>query len=974
MGIVITSLLCILISIGFHYIDKYTKFNKLPYIVKQIIIGVIFGLIASSSSLLSILDTNVLNITTPPNARDAAPITAGLLFGGPAGLIAGVIGGVFRFFVGGKSTQIACTLATIFAGGLAALLRKFLFDNKKPTIFYGIGITIVCEVFHMLLIFMTFQGGTSQAFDLVRTLTFPMIISNALIVGLTLLIDALINREKLFLGNGKHISTIFQRLLLLFILLAYVITSWYTFFLQTSIAENQTINSINSTIEDINEEIKDYSEETLIKLTTEVKNVYLEKTANLPGGVNKDLDDIVNVLNSLKAEYDVTEINIISSSGIVFASTKPEYIGYDMHDDVQSNLFFSKFARDDQYVQEFMPTSYNKEIYQKYAGVRINYESIDIERRNESIIQVGIGEVRYMKHLTEAVERSTKNRHIGVSDPRTQEEKDLGFIAVCTDELKLITTNEHANTNISKFGINITENLVDGKLYKANVIVNDDEDEVKYYYSFIQNEGYEQFYVIGAIPVSEAMYSRDSALYIATFMQIIIFAILFLVVFVLIKRLVIDNLQKINNKLGEITGGNLDVVVDVKTNEEFATLSNDINKTVDTLKNYIAEAAARIDKELEYAKAIQLSALPRDTYQDEKRFDISATMIAAKEVGGDFYDFYMIDEDHVAFLVADVSGKGIPAAMFMMTAKTIIKDLAETKIDVNEVFTKANDKLCENNESGMFVTAWMGILDLNTGLLKYANAGHNPPVIIHNNTIEYLKSRPGFVLAGMDGIVYRVGEITLSKNDRIFLYTDGVTEATDTKQELYGEDRLLSFMNNNKDINQNELLVTLKKDIDLFVGDAPQFDDITMLLFTYNKEESNVTERTFKADDKELPNVISFIEEELEKVDCPVKYTMGIAIAIEEVFVNVAHYAYKDEQDDVKFMFAFDEQNKEITIKMSDKGIPFDPLKKSDPDITLSAEDRQIGGLGIFITKKTMDEVSYEYKEGQNILTIKKKI
>lgn len=985
MGILITGILCIVLSIGFYFIDKYTKFNKLPYIVRQTILGIVFGIVASLASALSIYDVNILKVATPPNVRDSAPIVAGLVFGGPAGIIAGLIGGIFRLFVGGSATRIACTVATIFSGIVAALLRKFMFENKRPTLFYGVGIAIVCEVFHMLIIFMTSRTDTSQAFELVKSLTFPMIICNALIVGLILFIIKLINKEKIFSGKEKHIDNIFRKWLLLFILLGYVITSSYTFVLQTSIAEKQTTNSINITIEDIKNEIKDYSEETLLKLTTEIKNVYVEKADKLGGGNKKNYLEVVEILNSLKEEYDVSEINIISTSGIIFASTKPHYIGYDMktvdssdQSISQSNNFFSKFARQDYYVQEYMPISFNNNIYQKYAGVRIEYDDISLVREDEHIIQVGIGEVRYMKHLTEAVERSTKNRHIGVQDPLTNEVNNLGFITVCTPELKIISNDEHTNKKLDIFGIIINEVSKDGNLYKADVVINDDNETVKYYYSFIQNEGFENFYVIGAIPVSEAMHSRDSALYISTFMQIIIFVILFLIVYFLIKKLIIDNLQKINGKLEEITSGNLDIVVDVKTNEEFARLSNDINSTVDTLKNYIAEAAARIDKELEYAKAIQLSALPRNfpAFPNQDNFDIFATMIAAKEVGGDFYDYYMIDEDHVAFLVADVSGKGIPAAMFMMTSKTIIKDLAETKIDVNEVFTKANEKLCENNESGMFVTAWMGILNLKTGELKYANAGHNPPVIMHNNgEYEFLKSRPGFVLAGMEGIRYRVGEMTLSRGDKIFLYTDGVTEATNLQEELYGENRLLTFMNNNKDINPNNLLRELKNDIDEFVGEAPQFDDITMLLFTYNKiNEETMTEKIFKAEDSDLPNVISFIEEELEKVSCPMKFVMGMTVAIEEVFVNVAHYAYPNGEGNVKFQFIFDEISKEITIKMYDQGLPFDPLKKPDPDITLSAEDRQIGGLGIFITKKTMDEVSYEYKDNQNILTMKKKI
>ena len=441
-------------------------------------------------------------------------------------------------------------------------------------------------------------------------------------------------------------------------------------------------------------------------------------------------------------------------------------------------------------------------------------------------------------------------------------------------------------------------------------------------------------------------------------------------------QVIINNLQKINDTLGRITKGDLNVTVDVRSNQEFSSLSDDINSTVSTLKRYIAEAAARIDKELEYAKQIQLSALPTNFPEDEE-YNIYAQMIAAKEVGGDFYDFYKLNDTTVAFLAADVSGKGIPAAMFMMTAKTIIKDLAESGMAVNDIFTKANEKLCENNESGMFVTAWMGILDIPTGKMQFANAGHNPPLLKRaNGSFEYLKTRAGFVLAGMEGVRYRVGELTLSPGDRLFLYTDGVPEATNTENKLYGENRLLEFMNQNAGVDAVTLLPALKSNIDEFVGEAPQFDDITMLMFDFKPQQGGVhtVNKTFPAKLDALNDVLGFVEETLEGYECPMKVQTAICVAIEEVFVNVAHYAYGDGEGDMTLGIGFDEESRTVTFRMADKGVPFDPLKKPDPDITLSAEDREIGGLGIFITKKTMNEVTYAYENGENILTMIKKI
>ena len=405
-------------------------------------------------------------------------------------------------------------------------------------------------------------------------------------------------------------------------------------------------------------------------------------------------------------------------------------------------------------------------------------------------------------------------------------------------------------------------------------------------------------------------------------------------------------------------------------------MSDDINSTVSTLKRYIAEAAARIDKELEYAKQIQLSALPTN-FPEGEEYNIYAQMIAAKEVGGDFYDFYKLNDTTVAILVADVSGKGIPAAMFMMTAKTIIKDLAESGMAVNEIFTKANEKLCESNESGMFVTAWMGILDITTGNMKFANAGHNPPILKRaNGNFEYLKTRAGFVLAGMDGINYRAGELMLYPGDRLFLYTDGVPEATNAENKLYGEDRLIDFMNKNVNTKATDLLPALKANIDEFVGDAPQFDDITMLMFDYKTQKGDepMTTKTFPASTDALSDVLGFVDEMLQSFECPMKVQMAICVAIEEVFVNVAHYAYGGGEGDMTLGIGFDEGTRTMSFRMADKGLPFDPLKKPDPDITLSAEEREIGGLGIFITKKTMDTVTYAYENGENILTMIKKI
>ena len=262
----------------------------------------------------------------------------------------------------------------------------------------------------------------------------------------------------------------------------------------------------------------------------------------------------------------------------------------------------------------------------------------------------------------------------------------------------------------------------------------------------------------------------------------------------------------------------------------------EINEYIQDLTSVTAEKE-RIGAELNVATQIQADMLPRifPAFPERTEFDIYATMNPAKEVGGDFYDFFLVDDDHLAVVIADVSGKGVPAALFMVIAKTLIKNHAQNKDCPGDVFTQTNEQLCEGNDAGLFVTAWMGILEISTGKFTYVNAGHNPPLLRHaDGSFEWLKSRPGFVLAGMEGVRYRENVMELAQGDTLYLYTDGVTEATNGAQELFGDDRLQNALNEQPDLPVDDLLHKIKNDIDSFVGEAEQFDDITMLGLKYH--------------------------------------------------------------------------------------------------------------------------------------------
>jgi phosphoserine phosphatase RsbU/P len=325
--------------------------------------------------------------------------------------------------------------------------------------------------------------------------------------------------------------------------------------------------------------------------------------------------------------------------------------------------------------------------------------------------------------------------------------------------------------------------------------------------------------------------------------SIICVALLFYMV--LVKWMVLNPVEKLSRfTTGIIKSGNFEKQkIEIGTGDEIEDLGQAFNFMVERLEDYIENLTAvtaekeRIGAELNVATHIQSSMLPCifPAFPDRDELDIYATMTPAKEVGGDFYDFFMVDERHIAIVMADVSGKGVPAALFMVIGKTLIKDHTQPGRDLGEVFTEVNNILCESNDNGMFITAFEGVLDLVTGELRYVNAGHEKPFIYRKNGgYEAYKIPSGFVLAGLEDIKYQEQKVQLSIGDKIFQYTDGVTEAMDKNKQLYGMERLQHALNEKcLDCNPEQTLRLVKEDIDAFVGDNDQFDDITMLCLEY---------------------------------------------------------------------------------------------------------------------------------------------
>lgn len=933
--LICATLLPVVLSGSLYILEKKTKLGVGGNKIKNILIGIVFGIAAILGTEFGIqIEGAILNV------RNAAPLTAGLIFGGPAGIIAGLIGGAYRYMITlggvGDFSQLACSLGCIFAGLIGAACRKFMFDNKKTSWFYGLAIGITTEVLHMLLVFITNMNDIETAFTVVGVCAGPMILCNGISVMLSLLVVSRVGRKKQpRTKRKKQISQVFQFLLLICVIVAFAVTCIFTNTLQQRIAENNVDSLLSLNLEDVKADIVQASDDNLLAITRKVS----EKVT---------LDTSRDELVALCQEYGVVGINLIDQRGIIKESTKENFVGYDMAGGEQSGEFLCLIDDQEEFVQGYMPLSHDSSISRKYAGVALD---------GGGFVQVGYDAEQFQKQIEEAILMSVDNRHIGKT----------GGVIVCDEDHIIITGNNagHVGTEVVLEEEKAARKIKPGESFVATV------GDVDSYCMYDKTEG---FLLVATLPVKEATFPRDIAIYMLMFMEIIVFAALFADIYFLIKRLIVDNIHRINNSLSEITRGNLDITVNVRDNEEFSSLSDDINSTVDTLKAFIKEAETRIDRELEFARQIQRSSLPSvfPPYPDRKDFSIYGYMDAAKEVGGDFYDFYLTDPTHLTFMVADVSGKGIPGAMFMMRSKTLIKNLVESGRSIDQVFDEANKALCENNEAEMFVTAWMGRLDLETGLLEYVNAGHNPPLVKRNGGYEYLRSKPNFILAGLEMTKYTKHEVQLSKGDEIFLYTDGVTEATNYHGQMYGEerlDRILAF----EFSSPKKVCDGVLADIRAFTKGAEQSDDITMLCVKLEEETNGEAypqkELLLKPEIESMEMAAAFVEESLSSWQCPESTLNKVQVSIDEIFSNVIKYSQANQAKITLKLL-----DKALEMMVEDDGTPYDPTREKEPDVTLSVEERQIGGLGIFMVKKLASQMEYTYQNGKNTLVVTFKI
>ncbi len=497
--------------------------------------------------------------------------------------------------------------------------------------------------------------------------------------------------------------------------------------------------------------------------------------------------------------------------------------------------------------------------------------------------------------------------------------------------------------------------------------------------AFAMVDRFDNGYVLTMQPFEMVYEERFGVMTASTILAVALLIAIGLVAMRLLDEGVLRRIDETNSSLEKITGGNLNERVNVRASREFTSLSEGINTTVGALKSSIAEVEQRNAQELATAKAIQESALPYDfpAFPEIDRFDIYASMKTAKEVGGDFYDFFEIEgSSRIGFVMADVSGKGIPAALFMMTAKTQIRTYMESGLPVNEAVDAANHQLCLGNEAGMFVTMLACELNYETGELTYVNAGHNPPLVLHGGQWSWMRDVSGMPLGLFDGIPYRLLSLQMAEGDMLYLYTDGVTEAIDANENLFGEERLEQTLYKYIEYNPRSVCVGIRRAITDFTLDCEQSDDITMLGLKYGVPPEEKAVMVLDANINQLVHVCNYIHAELHRRRAPKSVQNPLDIATEELFVNICNYAYPDatpeNPGEVRISFEYDANPPSITVQMADDGIPYNPLAKPDAVTPDDIADVPIGGLGILMAKKSVDEMYYERVGESNVLTFKK--
>ena len=643
---------------------------------------------------------------------------------------------------------------------------------------------------------------------------------------------------------------------------------------------------------------------------------YVAKTAvrHLGKAERRTMEEMADLARSL----DIDELNIVSRSGVVIASNDPHSLGAVMANDPVMEPFMALTNGVTASVsQPFRPHARNPKVRAKYLAVAFP--------GGDGFVQVGLDERHFAMMLPDILGYIFDEWLLG----RT------GFF-LCADAStdKLISNpSRHRNEADTLGDAGFDENAA-----RPFEITSNTDPGRTFSQKLFGEKCYCRNYLFGGhrfVPALPAREYYDTRTVFVGVLAVLLFIVLAV----------------------------------------FAWFVDRIFRYSDRLTAFYAAEDEQRAKDMEIAKTIQNSALP-NTRPQSPCFRLCAAMLPAKDVGGDFYDYFTLDANHYAFLIADVSGKGITAALYMMTVKTLIKDTLMAVHDPAAALTKVNTELCANNPANMFLTAWVGVMDLETGVVTFANAGHNPPVKImgrgdgaeQRNRTASISGKSGPVLAFMDGIEYKARQIKLEVGESLFLYTDGVTEATDVKMELFGEKRLdeaLAVVSSSEPVS---VCNVVRAAVAAFAAGAPQADDITVLSIR-RIAAPRAFSRSFPVTIAAIADAKAYLDEKLAANGCPPAVQSVLDIILDEIASNIVrHSGASGFEIDIEFV----DSPVGVNLTFVDDGVAYDPLAHIDPDTTLSAEERPIGGLGILMVKKMADSVAYNRLHNRNFLIVKK--
>jgi sigma-B regulation protein RsbU (phosphoserine phosphatase) len=500
------------------------------------------------------------------------------------------------------------------------------------------------------------------------------------------------------------------------------------------------------------------------------------------------------------------------------------------------------------------------------------------------------------------------------------------------------------------------------------------------YYEPITSTGWS----LGVVyPYKEMYASLQKLNLVIVILSLIALSLLIFFTFTIVNRM-LGPLTKFAHSAREVAEGNFTAELpQIKSKDEMRELRDSFEFMQRELSEYITNlketttAKEKIESELRIAKEIQMGMIPHifPPFPQIKQIDLFALLESAKEVGGDLYDFFLLDDKHLCFAIGDVSGKGIPASLFMAVTRTLLRSLAQKEKTTAMIVSEINTTLCFNNDSNMFVTFFLGILDTTTGELRYCNAGHNPPVLVKNDGLTtFFDITKGIPLGLYEDFAFTEQITSLKSGDTLFLYTDGLTEAENCKNELFSDQKLIETIQSAIAKSPADLVKYVLESVRNHVNGNEQSDDLTMLGILYKGDEvSTDKEMSAESDINMLPAINEWVVRRLKQLGLPDGLENTVNLVIEEAFSNIVFYAYEPGQKG-KIDISLYLDGEMLVIELRDKGKPFDPTAAEDPDTTLPAEKREIGGLGIFLIKKMTDRVEYRREERVNVLIIKKKV